>query len=139
MVTMAGKYTYIYQDYEKSHPHFHKQTINWWPSGRMAISVELENGKRYEFNSFDKTLRRLRGKDDVVDEDILAKEFGANLRKNIPLAGKTQKELCEELDITNAMMSRYLHGKSIPSATKAYKIARALGCTLNELFDDTYL
>lgn len=136
---VRDKYEQILQDYEMCHPYFYEQTVDWWASGKMTIAVELKNGNLYEFDNLDKTLRCLRSKNCNVDEDILNREFGANVRKNIPLTGKTQKELCEEIGITNAMLSRYIHGNSAPSAAKAYKIAKAIGCTMDELFDETYM
>ena len=48
-------------------------------------------------------------------------------------------ELSEKVGVSNVMMSRYIQGKSVPSAIVANRIARALGCRLNELFDETYM
>jgi transcriptional regulator with XRE-family HTH domain len=65
--------------------------------------------------------------------------LGANLRKIIPICGITQKDLATKLGITNAMLSRYIHGTAVPSAAKLHRIAKALGCTMDELFDGTYM
>lgn len=136
---LGNKYERLFQDFGLQHPHFYEQVVDWCPSGRMSIFVKLNNGKCYDYDRADGSIRRVRSKDDVFDDDILEQELSANLRKNIPFAGKTQTELCEELGITSAMMSRYLHGKSTPSATKLYRIAKAIGCTMEELFDTNYM
>ena len=105
----------------------------------MTIAVELENGSRYEYDSMDGSIRRLRDRGIDIDEELLTKELGYNLRKLIPLTGKTQKDISDEVGISNVMMSRYIHGGSSPSAAKLHMIARALGCTMDELFDSTYM
>ena len=136
---IRDKYEIILRDFEMCHPHFYERTVDWWASGKMSIVVEMDNGTRYEFDRMDGTLRRLRDKDLELDEDILSKELCANLRKNIPLTGKTQADICEELGITKAALSRYINGNSSPSATRLFRIARVIGCTMDELFDETYI
>lgn len=136
---LGNKYERLFRDFGMQHPQFYEQVIDWCPSGQMSIFVKLKNGKCYDYDRMDGSLRRVRSKNDVFDDDILIKELSANLQKNIPLAGKTQMELCEELGITRTMMSRYLHGKATPSATKLYRIAKAIGCTMEELFDENYM
>lgn len=136
---LDNKYDQLFRDFGLQHPQFYEQTVDWCPSGQFSIFVKLENGKCYDYDRMDGSLRRVRSKDDAFDDDILTKELGANLRKNIPLTGKTQMELCEELGITRAMMSRYICGKATPSATKLYRIAKAIGCTMEELFDENYM
>lgn len=50
----------------------------------------------------------------------------------------TQRDLSEELGITEVSISRYITGERIPSVAVAIKIANLLGCTVDELFVDVY-
>lgn len=50
----------------------------------------------------------------------------------------TQRDLSEEIGITEVSISRYITGERIPSVAVAIKIANLLGCTVDELFVDVY-
>jgi ribosome-binding protein aMBF1 (putative translation factor) len=136
---IKDKYEQMLNNFELYYPEHYKKAVDWWASGRMSITVKLEDGDMYEYDRVDNSLRRLRTKDIEEDETLLSKELGANLRKTVPLTGMTQKELADKLGITTAMLSRYIHGVSTPSATKLHRIAKIVGCTMDELFDDTYI
>ena len=51
--------------------------------------------------------------------------------------GMTQKELAEKLNLSRATVAMWENGTSLPTADKLPKLARVLGCTIDELFDDT--
>lgn len=135
---MKGKYERVVEQFELYYPSLAKQAVDWWPSGRMFITVRLRNGDDFEFNPMDNTIRRICVNDDNVDKEIRRKTFGINLDKLISVSSMSKGELASRLGITNAMLSRYTKGTSIPSVDKAYEISRILGCRLEELFDDTY-
>ena len=59
--------------------------------------------------------------------------------KMIPFTGMSKSEIAAKLGITNAMLSRYISGASIPSADRSHQLARLLGCSTDELFDDNYM
>lgn len=136
---VKDKYQKILDQFELYYPDFYKQADDWWASGRMTIAVKLRDGSVFEYNRMDNTIRRIRTDEVNGDDDHVAKEFSANLKKIIPFCGKTQTEIANELGITNAMLSRYIHGTSIPNAGKAFRIAKILGCTVDELFDSNYM
>lgn len=131
---IKDKYEDLLRNFELYYPKLYSQAIDWWVSGRMSIMVRLEDGNTYEYDRSDDSIRLLRTGPDRSDESV-AKDFGCNLRKFITLSGMTQKDICERLGITNAMLSRYIHGTSMPSAGKAYRLANLLGCTVDELFN----
>lgn len=54
-------------------------------------------------------------------------EFGPWLARQLKLAGKTQAELAEELDLTRAAVSAWITGRSTPRPTVMGRIAEALG------------
>jgi ribosome-binding protein aMBF1 (putative translation factor) len=104
----------------------------------MAITAKLDDGSMFEFDPLDNSIRRVITNWTDVDEEITRKEFGNNLLKMIPFSGMNSKDLAAEVGISTVMMSKYIHGKSTPNVLVARKLARALGCTVDELFDDTY-
>lgn len=136
---LKDKYQKILEQFEIYYPSLYEQTVDWWASGRMFISVKIRDGNMFEFNPMDNSIRRIRTKEYIEDETVRRKAFGSNLEKMVPLSGLTKSELAEKLGITNAMMSRYIRGTSMPSVDKAFQIANAIGCKIEELFDGTYI
>ena len=135
---VKDKYGRTFSQFELYHPSLYSRTVDWWASGRMAITVKLNDGNMFEFDPLDNSIRRVVINWHEVDEDISRKEFGNNLLKMIPFSGMNSKELADEVGISTVMLSKYIHGKSTPNVLVARKLARALGCTVDELFDDTY-
>lgn len=62
--------------------------------------------------------------------------IGRNIKRALERQGKTQRELAEDIGITEASMSRYIHGDRVPKATMLVKIANALGVTADQLLSD---
>lgn len=52
-------------------------------------------------------------------------------------AGMKQTELAEQMGTVQSTISMWENGTSLPTADKLPKLARVLGCTIDELFDDT--
>jgi transcriptional regulator with XRE-family HTH domain len=51
-------------------------------------------------------------------------------------AGLSQKEFAEALGLSQVSVWQWEHGESLPTADKLPAIAKVLGCTINELFND---
>ena len=72
------------------------------------------------------------------DESVWGAEFGSNLQNVIRSKKVTQSQLAKKLGITEAMLSRYIHGTAIPSTYKTCQIANALECNICELIKTSY-
>lgn len=59
-------------------------------------------------------------------------EFGAKLKRLLDQRGMTQKELAQKAGITEAAVSRYIHGTRVPKMPTAVHIAKALNVSLDE-------
>lgn len=137
---VRDKYEKILNQFELYYPNFYEQAVDWWASGRASIGVKLNDGSVLDYNHFDNSIRFIQINTYIEDdEESRKKAFGHNLQKMIPFTGMTKGEIAEKLGITNAMLSRYLRGTTMPSADKAHQIARLIGCSTDELFDDTYM
>lgn len=135
---IRDKYERTLKQFENYYPSLYQRTVDWWANGRISIAVKLDDGTIYDYDPVDDSLRRTCDKP-FADDDILRKAFGSNLQKMIPFSGLSKGELAEKAGITNAMLSRYIRGNSTPSVVIASKIANALNCSLDELFDHTYM
>lgn len=61
------------------------------------------------------------------------KTFAKNLRVRRAELDITQAELADRSGVTADLIWKYESGSTTPGADKAYAIAEALGCTLDEL------
>lgn len=135
---VRDKYEQILNRFERNHPYFYDQAIDWWASGRVSIALKLKDGSVIDYNDLENTIRWVTVNDDL-DEEAIRKAFGNNLRKFIATLGMSKGEIAERLGITSAMLSRYIHGKAMPSFDKGRQIAILVGCTMEELFDENYI
>lgn len=135
---VRGKYERILEQFEHYYSYLHEQVIDWWPSGRLCITVKLEDGTLMEFDSFSNTIRRIQPVEYTKDVSVLRKDIGRNLQKVILTRGIAQSDIAAKCGITEAMLSRYIHGTSMPGVDKLYSIAAALGCRVADLLDETY-
>lgn len=133
---VRDKYERTIKQFELYYPRYYDRAIDWWPSGRLSIMIKLDDGDIYDYNPLDDSIRLV--SNCTNNEDVLRKSFGINLQKMIPFSGLSKGELAEKAGITNAMLSRYIRGNSMPNVILARRLANILGCTLDELFDRTY-
>ena len=61
--------------------------------------------------------------------------FGQNLQKVLQSRNITQGILARKLGSTDAMISRYIYGTSVPSIYKVRQMANIIGCSISELMD----
>lgn len=66
-------------------------------------------------------------------EECNAKALGSNISYWLEKRGMLQRELAEKVGSTAASISRYVAGDRVPSGPKLYQIARALGCTADDI------
>lgn len=135
---MKQKYDRILERFSTYYPDLYQQSVDWWPSDRYHITVKLEDGMLFEFDSNDNTIRRLRSANHNKDVETIRKDVGYNLQKVITSRGIPQNEIAERSGITPAMLSRYIHGTSMPGIDKVYNLAAVLGCRVVDILGETY-
>lgn len=64
--------------------------------------------------------------------------FGHNLQRTLRIYGVSQGRLAQELGLTEAMISRYIHGLSVPSVYKVCQMASVIGCNISDLIKTEY-
>ena len=130
---MNSSFELILEQFRMYFPDLYDQGVDWWKSGPYHITVLLDDNSRVEFDSSENTIRWVNAIDRSVDNDILRKEIGRNIRKFIVYRGIRQQDLAEKAGITQAMLSRYINGTSIPGIDKIHNIASVLGCHIDDL------
>lgn len=129
-------YDDILDEFELHHPNIARNVVSWHPSGRREITVKLNDGNRVVFDDALKTIRYISNHSDpLLEEDSWKTGFGRKLGQALFNKGLTQNVLSERTGISQVMISRYISGKTMPSAYATAKIARALECSIHELTD----
>lgn len=64
--------------------------------------------------------------------------FSGNLRFMLDNGPINRAELARRIDVSANTVGMYALGRIFPSEERIEQIANALGCTVEELFDDTY-
>lgn len=96
------------------------------------VEVEVQNGIRLIYDDIDNTIRTLPIDSSGMSEDECRREFGIRLRRLMYIKGITELELSSRTSIPQSMISGYITGKNSPSFYKVDKIAKALGCSVDE-------
>lgn len=97
------------------------------------LLIKLKNGDVILYDDIDKTIRNLPKDSNHMSEEECLTEFGERLRKIMKRKRISQIELSELSGIRREMLSRYLNGINIPSFYNADRIAKAVGCSLDDL------
>lgn len=71
-----------------------------------------------------------------MDEKDIIKIFGYNLKNIMKNKNVTQEELAKRVDTSQVMISRYVRGETLPSVIVVRKMAKSLGCLIEDFFDE---
>ena len=132
------KYYKIMESFEHYYSYLYDQTVDWWPSGRSCITAKLEDGVLIEFDYVSTTIRRIQPNNVSKDIETLRKEIGFNIKKLVQTRGMAQSDIAKQCDITEAMLSRYIHGTSMPSVDKINALAATLDCRVVDIIGEYY-
>ena len=135
---VKDKYDRMIEGFEHYYPYLYEQTVDWWPSGRTCITVKLEDGVLMEYDSLSESIRRIQPKNYSKDAEALRKDIGINLKRIIQTRCMAQSDIAENCGITQAMLSRYIHGTSMPSIYVVNALASVLGCRTIDIIGESY-
>ena len=103
-------------------------------SDDLELTITTKNGKRYVYDGLTKGLRQLPSRFEDVDDHIFKREFGIRLRRKMMLKGITQQMLSKMIGVGQPTISNYLTGKNSPTLYMTEKLARALECSIQDLY-----
>lgn len=72
------------------------------------------------------------------DERAWGLYFGRNLQHVLHKKQIDQGYLARQLGVTDAILSRYIHGLAVPSVYKVSRIAEIIDCDISELVKSNY-
>ena len=97
------------------------------------IRIDLDDGKQYDYDSRLKILMPVYTGHGESNNDTIIKEFVLNMFVEMKTRGVSQEDLADMTGISQATISRYTNGDSVPDLIALRKIARALGCSVADL------
>lgn len=97
------------------------------------IRIDLDDGKQYDYDSRLKILMPVYTGHGESNNDAIIKEFVLNIFVEMRTRGVSQEDLADMTGISQATISRYTNGDSVPDLIALRKIARALGCSVSDL------
>lgn len=97
------------------------------------LVIKLRDGRVIAYDEYSNTIRYIARRDEVLTEEEYKKEFCRRLRRRMHVENITQIELSRRTGLSQGLISQYISGKANPTLHNVYKIARALGCSIDEL------
>lgn len=74
----------------------------------------------------------------IISENCLKRSFSSNMRNRMAQKSISEKELRQITDISQSAINRIKNGQVCPSLYQAMIIAEALGCSVEDLTDDSF-
>ena len=122
----------LFENFKLYFPSMFHNTEKFKEVGETEAIVYMKDGSRIVYDDLGKTFRNLPSSSERMTEDECRNEFGIRLRHLMYWRGITQTELAERTGISRVVLNRYIMGKSSPSFYAVDKIAKALGCSVDE-------
>lgn len=119
-------------NYEKMFPSLSNKTVGYIELNDFELLIKLEDGSKIIYDDFNKSYRNVPIDSYDMTEEECKKEFGIRLRKILERKGVSQFELSERTGITPSDICHYVNGKTSPTFYRVDKIAKALGCSVDE-------
>lgn len=134
-IEKTAKYENYFKNYLLYYPFQREHVVDWWPSGNYEINMRLDNGKVIFYNYLTGYSGPVERFDDISDIrlDEWKIRFAKRFKRALDEYNLTQKMLSERTGITEANLSLYSNGRAIPSAMTLSKLAKAIGCSADEL------
>lgn len=105
----------------------------WVKNDEWGITVRTRQGETFFYDDYEHTIRRLPAYSSDITEEESRMEFGYRLRRLMYKKGMTQTELADLAGIQRTQLNNYINGKTSPSFYIVDRIAKALGCSTDDL------
>lgn len=110
----------------------HAENYRVDPYHQYELIIDMDNGMRFLYDDLQNTIRKLPRDVDYMTKEETIREFGRRLDRLMYQKHITQAELSELSGIEQPTISAYINGQRNPGLYALDKIAKALGCSLDE-------
>ena len=122
----------LWESFKVNHPPFVKRVLEFRKDGPRTLIVKLKSGTIFWYDEVGKTIRRLPDDPDEIDSEAMLVEFRKRVVKIMTARGMNQNDLADKTKIHPVQLSKYLNGKTAPSFIIAVKLAKVLGCSVDD-------
>ena len=123
----------IFQNLKRMYPFLYNQMESYVMLNNYDIHIKLKDGSTVLYDDFDKSFRQLPMNSREMTAEQCKIEFSSRLYRLMRRKCITQEALSEMTGITQPLISSYINGKTLPGFYNVDKIAKALGCSVDEL------
>ena len=138
MFSDLEKWDDIFETFEQRYQHIVEKMVRWYPSGRDEFTVVLNDGTKIVYNYFRDQVRKTYVPDSdssEYTEDDWLKEFSIRLKNKMKERHIGRDQLSDMTGISTVSLSKYMNCKAVPSTYNARTIAKALECSMYELYE----
>jgi len=100
----------------------------------FELIIKYPDGTVKVYDDLNRSIRIVSYNSGNVTDEIWKREFARRVKWRLHRKGYTQEELAAELGINRCTLNGYLTGKNMPGFRFVTKLAKALGCTPNDLY-----
>lgn len=118
---------------EAHFPWIAKDVVEDRQIGDFELLVKLSNGETWLYDDFGNILHRFPDNENALTEEDYRHEFGRKLYRIMSRENVTQADLSRMTGLRQCQISNYVRGRTTPSFYNVHKIARALGCSVDDL------
>ena len=122
----------MFENFKSYFPSVFKNCERYKEVSDTEAVVYMKDGSRIVYDDLGKTFRNLPSNSERMTEEECRNEFGIRLRHFMQWRGVSQVELSELTGISTVILNGYIKGKHTPSFYAVDKIAKALGCSVDE-------
>jgi DNA-binding XRE family transcriptional regulator len=97
------------------------------------IYFSFKDGRRFVYDTVLRGSRGFYPEGHELTDAEWKTSFKTRLYKLMTHRGVTQAELADKIGTSQTMVSHYITGRSVPGVVAAAKIARVLGCSIEDL------
>ena len=123
----------LLENFKTYYPIVAEDMIRYESKSSLSLTIETSDGRIWEYNEIGNRLRVIPNDKDLITEEEYRQELVNALFAMMRRKGINQLELSEMTGISQPQLSRYMTGRNTPSSFVLRKIARALGCSIDEL------
>lgn len=114
-------------------PFIANDVVSYYEKGKHELILKLKDGTSVSYDDYDRTIRNLPSDSYNMSEKEFKIEFGIRLSRLMHMKGITQMDISNKTGIPQPMISSYITGRNLPSFYKVDKLAKALGCSMEDL------
>lgn len=121
----------IFEHMAEQFPFLARDAVEYYMDGPSELVVRLNDGRSFAYDDMYKTFRRLPTDYNLTEIECKI-EFGNRLRRVMACKGVNETTLAERTGIQRTLLSNYISGRTNPSFYAVDRIAKALGCSVDE-------